>query len=93
MAATPEDSDYTSIQERIKPSFDLEKAIQSQNEHQDILDFSQAFKPLFPAIYLPFLNACRLIINPGLAAPLSLKRCIDRDLVENGSTSRSITLK
>ena len=32
MASTPETSDFTSIKERIKPSFDLAKAIQGQSD-------------------------------------------------------------
>ena len=32
MAPTPETSDFTSIKERIKPSFDLAKAIQGQSD-------------------------------------------------------------
>ena len=43
MAITPEQSDYTSIQERIKPKFSLQNAIASQT---DILDFELALKPL-----------------------------------------------
>ena len=43
MAITPEQSDYTSIQERIKPKFSLQNAIASQT---DIYDFELALKPL-----------------------------------------------
>ena len=43
MAITPEQSDYTSIQERIKPKFSLQNAIASQT---DIHDFELALKPL-----------------------------------------------
>jgi hypothetical protein len=46
MAKTPEDSDYTSIQERIAPCFDLERAIGSQSDHQDLLNFESSLKPL-----------------------------------------------
>lgn len=43
MADTPESSDYTSIQERIKPGFNVDTAMVSQT---DILDFDGAVKPL-----------------------------------------------
>ena len=43
MAITPEQSDYTSIQERIKPKFSLQNAIASQT---DIHDFEFSLKPL-----------------------------------------------
>jgi REP element-mobilizing transposase RayT len=46
MAKTPEDSDYTSIQERIAPCFDLEHAIRVQSDHQDLLNFESPLKPL-----------------------------------------------
>jgi REP element-mobilizing transposase RayT len=41
-----ESSDYTSIQERIKPSFSLKEAIKSQVETGDIINFDQPLKPL-----------------------------------------------
>ena len=37
MAQTPEDSDYTSIQERIKPVFDLQKAIKNPSLENESL--------------------------------------------------------
>ncbi|ARN72648.1 transposase [Oceanicoccus sagamiensis] len=48
MAQTPEDSDYTAIQERIKPQFDLQQAIHSQTDSEDLLEFNHALKPLLP---------------------------------------------
>ena len=46
MANTPEESDYTSIQERIKPGFDLAKAIHSQIENHQLNRFDFPLKPL-----------------------------------------------
>ena len=52
IASTPESSDYTSIQERIKPKFDAEKAVAEQMEHGTLMSFDLGIKPL-----LPFENA------------------------------------
>ena len=46
MAETPEDSDYTSIQERIAPKIKLSDAIQTQAEDGDIYPFPFPIKPL-----------------------------------------------
>jgi len=46
MARSPETSDYTSIQERIQPTFNLKQAIQEQTAQGDIHYFEQALKPL-----------------------------------------------
>ncbi len=46
MEDTPETSDYTSIQERIKPVFCLEDAIQSQTKSGDLKAFNTPLKPL-----------------------------------------------
>lgn len=46
MAKTPEDSDYTSVQERITPQFDLAEAIRSQQNGQQLNNFSLPIKPL-----------------------------------------------
>ena len=46
LAETPETSDYTSIQERIEPEFDLDAAIKGQSEQGDLLDFNLPLKPL-----------------------------------------------
>jgi REP element-mobilizing transposase RayT len=48
MADTPEQSEYTSIQERLYPRFDLLQAIDSQSECGDLLDFNFPLKPLLP---------------------------------------------
>ena len=46
MAATPEDSEHTSIKERVAPQFDLERAVESQIELQALIAFSLPIKPL-----------------------------------------------
>ena len=46
IAETPETSAYTSIQERITPKLDLEKAIQEQTDSGDINQFEIPLKPL-----------------------------------------------
>jgi hypothetical protein len=46
MATTPEASEYTSIKERIKPTFNPGLAAQEQIESQNLLRFSIAAKPL-----------------------------------------------
>ncbi len=46
MTETPETSGYTSIQERIKPAFDLQKAIQQQIENGDMQEFKADLKLL-----------------------------------------------
>ncbi|MCP4980181.1 MAG: transposase [Gammaproteobacteria bacterium] len=46
MASSPETSDYTSIQERIEPVFNLEQAIKSQFEAGDLQGFNSPLKPL-----------------------------------------------
>jgi hypothetical protein len=46
MAQTPENSDYTSIKERITPTFDLAQAIQEQTEQQFLKQFPLPLKPL-----------------------------------------------
>lgn len=48
IADTPEGSDYTSIQERIAPKLNLEKAIQEQTDTRDIGPFDYPLKPLLP---------------------------------------------
>ena len=48
MAETPEQSEYTSIQERLQPRFDLLQAIDVQTECGDLLDFTAPLKPLLP---------------------------------------------
>jgi REP element-mobilizing transposase RayT len=46
IAEDPESSDYTSIQERIKPTFNLKDAIKSQLDTGDLIKFDQPIKPL-----------------------------------------------
>ena len=46
MADTPEKSDYSSIKERINPSFDLEEAIKQQTALESIRHFDLPLKPL-----------------------------------------------
>jgi REP element-mobilizing transposase RayT len=48
MADTPEQSEHTSIRERVKDEFDLQKAIDDQTECGDLLDFKFPLKPLLP---------------------------------------------
>ena len=57
IADTPETSRYTSIQERLKPAFDLQQAIDDQTDIGDLLDFTMLLEPL-----LPFEN--RLLAEP-----------------------------
>ena len=46
IAETPETSGYTSIKERIQPTFDLADAIHRQIEQQALKDFTVPLKPL-----------------------------------------------
>ena len=46
MANTPETSDYTSIKERITPSFDLTEAIKEQVGLESLLKFDLPLQPL-----------------------------------------------
>ena len=48
MADTPEHSEYTSIQERLQPGFNLQQAIDDQTECGDVLDFKSPLNPLLP---------------------------------------------
>ena len=61
MAETPEQSEYTSIQERLQPGFDLLQAIEVQTECGDLLDFTAPVKPL-----LPFENRLTGAIQSGI---------------------------
>jgi len=64
MAATPEVSDYTSIKERITPTFDPELAIQQQLEGSTLSKFKSDIKPLMP--FLP------VVTTPSIRDSLSL---------------------
>ena len=46
MAATPEESEYTGIRERIQPSFDLAAAVDEQIEEKNLIRFGIGLKPL-----------------------------------------------
>jgi hypothetical protein len=46
MADTPETSDYTSIQERLQPTFDLTEAIKEQTRQKELRCFETPLKPL-----------------------------------------------
>ena len=46
MSDSPETSEYTSIQERSSPSFDMYRAINDQSECGDLFDFKTPIKPL-----------------------------------------------
>ena len=66
MAQTPEESDYTSIQERIKPSFDLEQAIQDNKDVHSFHVKRFSLKPL-----AAFDGNITSSVNSGI--PLSFK--------------------
>ena len=46
IATSPENSSYTSVQERIKPAFKLSQAIRNQKKCGDLLDFNTPLKQL-----------------------------------------------
>jgi len=48
MVDTPEESEYTSIRERLRPQFELQQAIDEQTECGDLLDFNRPLKALLP---------------------------------------------
>ena len=66
MADTPEDSDYTSIRERITPGFNLAEAIQTQAEQLFLKQFPLPLKPL-----LNFEGAVRNEPQRGILFSLS----------------------
>jgi len=61
MADTPEASSYTSIQERLRPAFDVQQAIDDQTASGDLLDFKAPLKPL-----LPFENRLLNVSQAGI---------------------------
>ncbi len=61
VANTPEQSEYTSIQERLQPKFNLQQAIDDQTECGDLLDFKSPLKPL-----LPFENRLTSALQSGI---------------------------
>jgi REP element-mobilizing transposase RayT len=48
LADTPEQSEHTSIRERLRSEFNLQQAIDDQTECGDLLDFTSPLKPLLP---------------------------------------------
>ena len=48
IADRPETSSHTSIRERVKPEFDVQKAIDDQTACGDLLDYKTPLKPLLP---------------------------------------------
>ena len=48
MAESLEGSEYTSVQERINPVFNLKQSIKRQTKNGDLLDFKATLKPLLP---------------------------------------------
>jgi hypothetical protein len=48
IADRPETSSHTSIQERVKPGFDVQQAIEDQTACGDLLDYKTPLKPLLP---------------------------------------------
>ena len=48
IAETPDTSSHTSIQERVTPAFDRQKAINEQTGCGDLLNFNEPLKPLLP---------------------------------------------
>ena len=66
MAATPENSDYTSIQERIAPRFNLARAIGEQTAQEVLFEFGAELKAL-----LPFLECENHNDRPGIPLAFS----------------------
>ena len=82
MADTPESSDYTSIQERIKPQFNLARAIKEQTDQEVLFDFPVELKAL-----MPFLGSTNLSDQAGIplafSAYLELVDWTGRAVVQN----------
>jgi len=70
MAETPETSDYTSIRERIHPSFDLEQAKADQFKKGGLLSFNVKPKPL-----LSFSEG--IVDGPDIALPYVFREYLD----------------
>jgi len=66
IADRPESSSHTSIRERLKPEFELQKAIDDQTKCGDLIDFRSALKPL-----LPFKN--RVTSDQQIGIPLNFE--------------------
>ena len=57
LADTPEDSDYTSIQERIRPQWDLKKAIQRQIKQKSVSALTEShIRNIKPTQLMPFTH-------------------------------------
>ena len=59
IAASPETSSHTSIQERIQPAFDLERAIKSQLQCGDLLNFKHPSNSYFTLRVLTWVSPRR----------------------------------
>ncbi|MCP4389501.1 MAG: transposase [Gammaproteobacteria bacterium] len=91
MASSPETSDHTSIQERIKPAFNLKLALRRQLHGGDIQDFKISLKPLLhfegglshhscSGIQYSFPDYLQLIDWTGRAIRSDKRGFIDSDL-------------
>ena len=72
MADTPEESEYTSIRERLRPQFELQPAIDEQTECGDLLDFNSPLKALLP--FENRLTADQWCINATQFEAIHLRR-------------------
>jgi len=71
LADTPENSDYTSIQERIKPRWDLKKAIQQQIKQKSMFSIAESnINRIQPAKLMPFAH--RNTVKQAISLPFSL---------------------
>lgn len=91
MATTPETSDYTSIQERIKPQFDLTAAIREQTKQGELLHFTHDLKPLSPFLDT-ITSSDRKGIPLALSAYIELVDWTGRAVLENKRGSIAATL-
>ena len=91
MATSPETSDYTSIQERTKPSFNLDQAVSSQIQDDNLFEFRTSLKPLLhfddhlknkqqTGILFPFRDYVELVDWTGRIICRDKRNHIDNDL-------------